>query len=61
MGEQQERGRVAARRRVKLPKPVLQKFTEKDNEESYVDMFEWVAALHEWPEETWATQLAGLL
>lgn len=24
-------------------------------------MFEWVAAQQEWPKETWATQLAGVL
>ena len=64
MREQQERGRVAAeeaRRVAKLPKPMLQKFTEKDDVESYLDMFERVAAQQEWPKETWATQLAGLL
>ena len=64
MREQQERGRVAAEeacRRAKLPKPVLQKFTEKDDVESYLDMFERVATQQEWPKLTWATQLAGLL
>ena len=43
MSEQQERGRIAAeeaRRAAKLPKPLLQKFTEKDDVESYLDMFE---------------------
>ena len=29
--------------------------------ESYLDMFERVAAQQEWAKETWATQLAGLL
>ena len=64
MSEQQERGRIAAeeaRRAAKLPKPLLQKFTEKDDVESYLDMFERVATQQEWPKETWATQLAGLL
>ena len=64
MRDQQERGRVAAEeghRAAKLPKPVLQKFSEKDDMESYLDMFEHVAAQQEWPKETWATQLAGLL
>ena len=64
MREQQERGRVAAeeaRRTAKLPKPMLQKFSEKDDVESYLDMFERVAAQQEWPKEPWATQLAGLL
>ena len=64
MREQQERGRVAAeeaRRAAKFPKPMLQKFSEEDDVESYLDMFERVASQQEWPKETWATQLAGLL
>jgi len=40
---------------------MLQKFTEKDDIESYLDMFERVARQQEWPREIWATQLAGLL
>ena len=47
----QKRGRVApaeTRRVAKLPKPVLQNFTV----ESYLDMFERVAAQPEWPKET---------
>ena len=54
MRAHQEGGRTAAeeaRRAARTPKPMLQKFT---------DMFERVAA-QEWPRETWATQLAGLL
>ena len=39
---------------------MLQKFTDKDDIETYLDMFERVAA-QEWPRETWATQLAALL
>ena len=39
---------------------MLQKFMDRDDIESYLDMFERVAA-QEWPRETWATQLAGLL
>lgn len=46
---------------VKLPKPVLQKFTEGDDIESFLDMFERVASLHKWPRTIWATQLAGVL
>ena len=64
MREQQERGRLAAeeaRRAVKFPKPMLQKFSEKDDVESYLDLFERVAAQQEWPKEAWATQHAGLL
>jgi len=60
----QEGGRIAAeeaRRASRIPKPMLQKFTEKDDIESYLDMFERVARQQEWPRETWATQLAGLL
>ena len=48
---------IAAR----TPKPILQTFMDKDDIESYLDMFERVAAQQEWPRETWATQLAGLL
>jgi hypothetical protein len=64
MREQQERGRRAAkeaRRAAKFPKPILQKLTEKYDMESYLDMFERIAAQQEWPKETWTTQLAGLL
>ena len=64
MREQQKRGCLAtkeARRAAKFPKLLLQKFSEKDDVESYLDMFERVAAQQEWPKETWATQLAGLL
>ena len=60
----QEGGRIAAeeaRRASRIPRPMLQKFTEKDDIESYLDMFERVARQQEWPRETWATQLAGLL
>jgi len=63
MREQQERGCLAAeeaRRAAKFPKPLLQKFSEKDDE-SYLDMLEHVATQQEWPMKTWATQLAGLL
>jgi len=59
-----QEGRIAAeeaRRASRIPKPMLQKFTEKDDIESYVDMFERVARQQEWPREIWATQLAGLL
>ena len=55
MREQQERGHRAAeeaRRAAKFPKPMLQKLTEKDDVDSYSDMFERVAAQQEWPKET---------
>ena len=45
---------------VKLPKPVLQKFTEGDDIESFLDMFERVASLHKCPKTLWATQLSGV-
>ena len=64
MREQQERGHVATeetRRAAKFPKSMLQKFSEKDDVESFLDMFERVTAQQEWPKEIWATQLAGLL
>jgi hypothetical protein len=47
--------------RVKPPKPTLQKLSTSDNIESYLDMFERVARQQGWPDDTWATQLAGLL
>ncbi len=62
--ERQERERIAveeSRRRARLPKPTLQRFAEGDDVESYLDMFERVATQQEWPKETWAAQLAGLL
>ena len=66
MKEQQERGRLAAEeacRAAKFPKPMLQKFPEKDDVESYLDMFERVAAQQEWPTARWAPlrQCLGLL
>ena len=45
---------------VKLPKPVLQKFTEEDDVASFLDMFERVASLHKCPKTMWATQLSGV-
>ena len=47
--------------RAKIPKATLQKFAEGDDIDSYLEMFERVATQQEWPKETWATQLAGLL
>ena len=46
---------------LQFPKPMLQKFSRKDDVESYLDVFERVGAQQKWPKETWATQLAGLL
>ena len=60
----QEGGRIAveeAHRAARTRKSMLQKFTDKDDIESYLDMFERVAAQQEWPRETWTTQMAGLL
>ena len=47
--------------RVKPPRPTLQKLSSSDDIESYLDMFERVARQQGWPENIWATQLAGLL
>ena len=44
-----------------LPKPTLQKMTEAENVENFLDMFEKVATQQGWPKEVWSTQLAGLL
>ena len=46
---------------VKLPKPVLQKFTEEDDVASFLHMFERVASLHKCPKTMRATQLSGVL
>ena len=61
MREQKERGCLEAEEARRSAKPMLQKFTEKDDVESYLDMFEHAAAQQEWLKETWATQLARLL
>lgn len=45
----------------RLPKPTLQKMTEGENVENFLDMFEKVATQQGWPKEVWSTQLAGLL
>ena len=58
MREQQERGCAAAeeaRRAAKLLRPVLQKFTEKDNVESYLDMFERVLPNRNGPRDVGCT------
>ena len=47
--------------RVKPPKPTLQKLSASDDIESYLAMFERVARQQGWSDDTWATQLAGLL
>ena len=46
---------------MKLPKPVLQKFTEEDDVASFLYMFERVASLHKCPKTMRATQLSGVL
>ncbi len=53
----QEREHVAtkgARWTTKLPRPMLQKLSEKDDVESYLEMFERVANQQARPKETWA-------
>ena len=45
----------------RLPKPTLQKMTEGENVENFLDMFEKVATQQRWPRAVWSTQLAGLL
>jgi len=45
----------------KVPPPTLQKMTDKENIENYLDMFENVATQQSWPRSVWPTQLAGLL
>ena len=48
-------------KRVKPPKPTLQKLAPSDEIESFIDMFERVATQQGWPANSWPTQLAGLL
>ena len=45
----------------KIPKPLLQKLTAEDDVEHFLAVFERVAVQQKWPDEMWATQLAGLL
>ena len=45
----------------KLPKPTLQKLDPSDDIEHYIASFERIAQQQKWPEDVWATQLAGLL
>ena len=44
--------------RHKLPKPVFKKLEETDD---FLETFERVATQHDWPDNAWAVQLAGLL
>ena len=46
---------------VRLPKPTLQKLGPDDDIEHFLATFERIAKQQGWPEEVWATQLAGLL
>ena len=45
----------------RLPKPTLQKLGPDDDVEHFLATFERIARQQGWPEEVWATQLAGLL
>ena len=45
----------------KLPKPTLQKLDPCDDIEHYIAKFERITQQQKWPEDVWATQLAGLL
>lgn len=57
-----EGGRTdAGAARAKLPKPTLQKLGPDDDIENFIATFERIARQQNWPEEVWATQLAGLL
>ena len=47
--------------KVKLPKPTLQKLAPGDDIEHFLSTFERIARQQGWPDEVWATQLAGLL
>ncbi|XP_077987242.1 uncharacterized protein LOC144441327 [Glandiceps talaboti] len=41
--------------------PKVPKFEEGEDVDAYLRTFEKLAKVHEWPEATWATRLAGLL
>ena len=47
--------------KTKLPKPTLQKLTQTDNVEHFLATFERIGEQQKWPEDVWATQVAGLL
>ncbi|XP_064389549.1 uncharacterized protein LOC135337548 [Halichondria panicea] len=57
----QEAVRHREETRHKLPKPVFKKLEETDDIENFLETFERVATQHDWPENAWAVQLAGLL
>ena len=52
---------IGQQRPKNLPKPSLQKLMSDDDIEHYLSVFERVAQQQQWPEDMWATQLAGLL
>ena len=45
----------------RLPKPTLQRLEASDDIEHFLATFERIAVQQKWPEDIWATQLAGLL
>ena len=46
---------------VKLPKPTLQKLSTPNDIEHFIATFKRIAQQQGWPEDVWATQVAGLL
>ena len=41
--------------------PAVPKFKEGDGVEAYLQTFEKLGRIHQWPESLWATRLAGYL
>ena len=54
------RARQEEKATARLPKPTLQKLGPDDDVEHFLATFERIARQQGWPEEVWATQLAGL-
>ena len=46
---------------VKYKGPMVPKFAEGEDIDDYLQTYEKLTTVHEWPRNTWATRLAGLI